>query len=111
MISSRIIHEEGFSDEDAKVFRPVVFSNTLQSMVSIVRAMEKLEISYGDPAREVGWEQDLHIKTLLIMQTKFPQNMNHGERPIFLPGIDIWPAIFETQGEDVFIQYQEYVIQ
>ncbi|XP_033626148.1 guanine nucleotide-binding protein G(o) subunit alpha-like [Asterias rubens] len=62
----KIIHEEGFSDEDAKVFRPVVFSNTLQSMVSIVRAMEKLEISYGDPAREDDCKMVLDIVSKML---------------------------------------------
>ncbi|XP_022108705.1 guanine nucleotide-binding protein G(o) subunit alpha-like [Acanthaster planci] len=62
----KIIHEEGFSDEDAKVYRPVVFSNTLQSMVSILRAMEKLEIAYEDPGREDDCKMVLDIVSKML---------------------------------------------
>ncbi|XP_077982107.1 guanine nucleotide-binding protein G(o) subunit alpha-like [Glandiceps talaboti] len=48
----RIIHEDGFSIEDLKQYKPVVFSNTLQSMVAMLRAMETLKVDYGDKERE-----------------------------------------------------------
>uniref|UniRef100_A0A1I8JQB4 G protein subunit alpha o1 n=1 Tax=Macrostomum lignano TaxID=282301 RepID=A0A1I8JQB4_9PLAT len=47
-----IIHEGGFTQEDNKQYKPVVFSNTIQSLVAILRAMSTLNISYGDPDRE-----------------------------------------------------------
>uniref|UniRef100_A0A1I8H0D0 G protein subunit alpha o1 n=3 Tax=Macrostomum lignano TaxID=282301 RepID=A0A1I8H0D0_9PLAT len=48
----KIIHEGGFTQEDNKQYKPVVFSNTIQSLVAILRAMSTLNISYGDPDRE-----------------------------------------------------------
>uniref|UniRef100_A0A8B9FPF5 G protein subunit alpha o1 n=1 Tax=Amazona collaria TaxID=241587 RepID=A0A8B9FPF5_9PSIT len=44
----KIIHEDGFSGEDVKQYKPVVYSNTIQSLAAIVRAMDTLGIEYGD---------------------------------------------------------------
>jgi guanine nucleotide-binding protein G(o) subunit alpha len=50
---SRIIHESGFTSEDFKQYRPVVYSNTIQSLVAILRAMPNLNITFGNNEREV----------------------------------------------------------
>ena len=44
----KIIHESGYSSDECLQYRPVVFSNTIQSMIAIVRAMGKLKIEFGD---------------------------------------------------------------
>jgi len=49
----RIIHEGGFTSEDNKQFKPVVYSNTIQSLVAIIRAMAVLRIDFGDNERDV----------------------------------------------------------
>lgn len=49
----RIIHESGFTAEDYKQYKPVVYSNTVQSLVAILRAMGNLSIPFGAPEREV----------------------------------------------------------
>ncbi|RVE47710.1 hypothetical protein evm_007599 [Chilo suppressalis] len=48
----KIIHESGFTNEDFKQYRPVVYSNTIQSLVAILRAMPNLGITYGNKDRE-----------------------------------------------------------
>jgi len=48
----KIIHESGFTNEDFKQYRPVVYSNTIQSLVAILRAMPNLGISFGNNERE-----------------------------------------------------------
>ncbi|XP_077298560.1 G protein alpha o subunit isoform X3 [Arctopsyche grandis] len=48
----KIIHESGFTNEDFKQYRPVVYSNTIQSLVAILRAMPNLGIVYGNKDRE-----------------------------------------------------------
>lgn len=48
----KIIHDSGFTPEDFRQYKPVVYSNTIQSMVAILRAMQTLRISFADPARE-----------------------------------------------------------
>ena len=50
---NRIIHEGGFTSEDNKQFKPVVYSNTIQSLVAIIRAMSSLCINFADKDREV----------------------------------------------------------
>lgn len=50
----RIIHEGGFTQEDNKQFKPVVYSNTIQSIAAILRAMNTLGIPYGNPRQCVG---------------------------------------------------------
>ncbi|KAJ8984317.1 hypothetical protein NQ317_012288, partial [Molorchus minor] len=56
-----IIHESGFTPEDHKQYRPVVYSNTIQSLVAILRAMPNLGISYGNNERE-GWYARNYLK-------------------------------------------------
>jgi len=47
----KIIHETGYTEEERKAYRPVVFSNTIQSMMAIIRAMGPLKIQFGHPER------------------------------------------------------------
>ena len=51
----RIIHESGFTPEDFKQYRPVVYSNTIQSLVAILRAMPNLGIGFSTNEREVSF--------------------------------------------------------
>lgn len=51
----RIIHDSGFTQEDFRQYKPVVFSNTMQSIVAILRAMPNLGIDYENQDREVGF--------------------------------------------------------
>uniref|UniRef100_A0AAQ4QPA8 Guanine nucleotide-binding protein G(o) subunit alpha n=1 Tax=Gasterosteus aculeatus aculeatus TaxID=481459 RepID=A0AAQ4QPA8_GASAC len=48
----KIIHEDGFSGDDVKQYKPVVYSNTIQSLAAIVRAMDTLGLEYGDKERK-----------------------------------------------------------
>lgn len=54
MCVCRIIHEDGFSGDDVKQYKPVVYSNTIQSLAAILRAMDSLGIEFGDKDRKVG---------------------------------------------------------
>lgn len=49
----RIIHEAGYSEEECKQYKAVVYSNTIQSIIAIIRAMGRLKIDFGDTARAV----------------------------------------------------------
>lgn len=55
----RIIHENGFSRDECKQYRPVVYSNTIQSLAAIIRGMDILGINFHNPSRRVsgGWEK------------------------------------------------------
>ena len=50
----RIIHEKGYSQEECLQYKPVVYSNTIQSMIAIIRAMGQLKIDFDSPARAVS---------------------------------------------------------
>ncbi|KAF5898684.1 guanine nucleotide-binding protein G(o) subunit alpha, partial [Clarias magur] len=82
----RIIHEDGFSGDDVKQFKPIVYSNTIQSLFSILKAMETLTIDYLDSLDRIGaadympTEQDIlrsRVKTTGIVETHFSfKNLN-----------------------------------
>ena len=57
---NRIIHEHGYTQEECLQYKPVVFSNTIQSMIAIIRAMGQLKIGFGSRERAVS-----HLDILL----------------------------------------------
>ncbi|CAD6193364.1 unnamed protein product [Caenorhabditis auriculariae] len=48
----RILHDHGFSTEEADQQRSVVYNNTIQAMATILRAMNNLSIPFHNPARD-----------------------------------------------------------
>ena len=50
----RIIHDNGYSAEDCAQYKAVVYSNTLQSMIAIVKAMGNLKINFAESSRAVS---------------------------------------------------------
>ncbi|KAF4107335.1 guanine nucleotide-binding protein G(i) subunit alpha-2a [Onychostoma macrolepis] len=47
----KIIHEDGYSEDECKQYRAVVYSNTIQSIMAIIKAMSNLKIEYEDSGR------------------------------------------------------------
>ncbi|KAK6995106.1 guanine nucleotide-binding protein G(i) subunit alpha, partial [Biomphalaria glabrata] len=47
----KIIHEKGYSQEECLQYKPVVYSNAIQSMIAIIKAMGQLKIQFGHPDR------------------------------------------------------------
>ncbi|XP_072308801.1 guanine nucleotide-binding protein G(i) subunit alpha-2-like [Eucyclogobius newberryi] len=47
----KIIHEDGYSEDECKQYKAVVYSNTIQSIVTILKAMDHLKIHYEDLTR------------------------------------------------------------
>ena len=43
---------DGYSKEDFEQYREVVYSNTIQSLATIIRAMETLSVPFGSTDRE-----------------------------------------------------------
>jgi hypothetical protein len=48
-----IFNENGYTTEECLRFKPVIFSNTIQSMLAILQAMGRLKISFENPIRQV----------------------------------------------------------
>ena len=47
----KIIHQDCYSKEDFVQYRPVVYSNTIQSLGAIIRAMNMLNIQFNEQGR------------------------------------------------------------
>ena len=47
----KIIHMKGYSEEEYMQYKPIVYSNTIQAMVAMLRAMETLNVEFVDRAR------------------------------------------------------------
>lgn len=48
----KIIHEGGFTTDDSHQYKPVIYSNTIQSMAAILRAMATLGVEFADSDRK-----------------------------------------------------------
>uniref|UniRef100_A0A8C8ALE8 Guanine nucleotide-binding protein G(i) subunit alpha-2 n=18 Tax=Aves TaxID=8782 RepID=A0A8C8ALE8_9STRI len=51
LLYPRIIHEDGYSEEECRQYKAVVYSNTIQSIMAIIKAMGNLQIDFGDSSR------------------------------------------------------------
>lgn len=60
----KIIHETGYSPEECEQYRPVVYSNTIQSLMAIIRAMGQLRIDFADPNKTVSFESHWESKQM-----------------------------------------------
>lgn len=49
----RIIHEKGYSKTECLSYVPVIYSNTIQSLLAILRAMGRLKIGFAQAGAEV----------------------------------------------------------
>ena len=62
----------GYSKEDFEQNKEIIYSNTVQSLGSIVRAMETLSIPYENPAREsdgtIGNNENIYFKNISSIQ-------------------------------------------
>jgi guanine nucleotide-binding protein G(i) subunit alpha len=48
----KIIHDNGYSEEEKLIYKSLVNSNTVQSLYIILQAMENLHISFGEKDNE-----------------------------------------------------------
>ncbi len=80
IIYSRIIfNENGYTTEECLRFKPVIFSNTIQSMLAILHAMSRLQISFENVNRKVLKFYKLLIKTNSIFQKDAEVVLNHAQ--------------------------------
>nr|XP_014336268.1 PREDICTED: guanine nucleotide-binding protein subunit alpha-15 [Bos mutus] len=60
----RIIHGAGYSEEDRKNFRPLVYQNIFISMRSMIEAMERLQIPFS-------WPESKHHASVIMSQDPY----------------------------------------
>lgn len=64
---NRIIHKDGYSLEECLEFITIIYSNTLQSIMAIVKAMNTLNINYGHSDQQV-MTAELHLHVFCLDQ-------------------------------------------
>uniref|UniRef100_A0AC11ES40 G protein subunit alpha 15 n=1 Tax=Ovis aries TaxID=9940 RepID=A0AC11ES40_SHEEP len=60
----RIIHGAGYSEEDRKNFRPLVYQNIFISMRTMIEAMERLQIPFS-------WPESKHHASVIMSQDPY----------------------------------------
>ena len=71
----KIIHENGYTTEELRAYRSVVYSNTIQSMVAILRAMSKLRIPFGSSDRESDAQYVLDVVSRMEDTDSLPYSL------------------------------------
>ncbi|RCN36239.1 hypothetical protein ANCCAN_17877, partial [Ancylostoma caninum] len=84
-----IIHESGFTAEDYKQYKPVVYSNTVQSLVAILRAMANLSVPFGAPEREVDAKLVMDVVARMEDTEPFRDTVKFASKRILLLGIQL----------------------
>ncbi|XP_052861753.1 G protein alpha o subunit isoform X4 [Anopheles cruzii] len=84
----KIIHESGFTSEDFKQYRPVVYSNTIQSLVAILRAMPNLSIAFGNNERECDAKMVFDVVQRMHDTEPFSEDLLLAMKRLFLDDLD-----------------------
>jgi len=79
----KIIHESGFTPEDFKQYRPVVFSNTIQSLVAILRAMPNLGVAFADEEREADAKMVMDVVSRMEDTEPFSEELLAGMKRLW----------------------------
>uniref|UniRef100_A0A7N8WT66 Guanine nucleotide-binding protein G(i) subunit alpha-2 n=1 Tax=Mastacembelus armatus TaxID=205130 RepID=A0A7N8WT66_9TELE len=71
----KIIHEHGYSEDECKQYRAVVYSNTIQSIMAIIKAMANLNIDYEETARADDARQLFALSATAEEQGILPEDL------------------------------------
>lgn len=77
----RIIHGAGYSEEDRRAFRPLVYQNIFVSMQAMIDAMERLQIPFSRP----GSKQHASL-----VMTQDPYKVSTFEKPYAVAMQYLW---------------------
>ena len=66
-VRCRIIHEQGYTQEECISYKPVIYSNAIQSLMAIIKAMQQLSIDFGDTERSVTVNSLIIIIIIIII--------------------------------------------
>lgn len=73
----KIIHEDGYSEEECRQYKAVVYSNTIQSIMAIIKAMGNLQIDFGDPSRADDARQLFALSCTAEEQGIMPEDLSN----------------------------------
>ncbi|EFO98891.1 CRE-GPA-3 protein [Caenorhabditis remanei] len=71
----RILHDHGFTAEESEQQKSVVFNNTLQAMISILKGMELLRMTFDKPIRENDAKFVMEAHKMLQEAKVFPEEL------------------------------------
>lgn len=71
----RILHDHGFTAEEAEQQKSVVFNNTLQAMTAILKGMEALRMTFDKPIRENDAKFVMESHKMLQEAKVFPEEL------------------------------------
>lgn len=71
----RILHDHGFTAEESEQQKSVVFNNTLQAMISILKGMESLRMTFDKPVRENDAKFVMEAHKMLQEAKVFPEEL------------------------------------
>jgi len=69
----RIIHENGYSKSECLNYVSVIYSNTIQSMLAILRAMGRLKIGFVNAEVEVWVKKYMLLNLFEALKLAFTQ--------------------------------------
>lgn len=72
----RIIHEKGYTKEECLQYKPIVFSNTIQSLIAIIRAMGQLKIGLQNPDRVNDARRLFQLANSVDNTEELPQDLS-----------------------------------
>ncbi|EPY84354.1 hypothetical protein CB1_000482005 [Camelus ferus] len=72
----KIIHEDGYSEEECLQYRTVVYSNTIQFMMVIVKATGNLQIDFADSSRADDARQLFALSCMSEEQSVLPEDLS-----------------------------------
>ncbi|CAL2045713.1 unnamed protein product [Caenorhabditis brenneri] len=79
----RILHDHGFTAEESEQQKSVVFNNTLQAMISILKGMESLRMTFDKPIRENDAKFVMEAHKMLQEAKVFPQELANALQALY----------------------------
>ncbi|KAJ1109298.1 hypothetical protein NDU88_006660, partial [Pleurodeles waltl] len=73
----KIIHEDGYSEDECQQYKAVVYSNTIQSIMAIIKAMGNLKVDFGDAARADDARQLFALASTAEEQGIMPDDLSN----------------------------------
>ncbi|KAL1251257.1 hypothetical protein QQF64_019053, partial [Cirrhinus molitorella] len=79
MKQMKIIHENGFSEDERRGYTKLVFQNIFQAICAMTQAMNTLKIPYSNPQNEIyaQWFKDMEIYQMTQLQRSFVEAIRH----------------------------------
>ncbi|CAO4380459.1 unnamed protein product [Caenorhabditis nigoni] len=79
----RILHDHGFTAEESEQQKSVVFNNTLQAMISILKGMESLRMTFDKPIRENDAKFVMEAHKMLQEAKVFPEELANALQALY----------------------------